>query len=53
MNPSPRARIRVAEVCFTAAILTLALSPAALAGNFTIDWWTVDSGGAMSSRRHA
>ncbi len=30
-------------------ILTLALAPAALAGNFAIDWYTIDGGGAMSS----
>ena len=30
-------------------ILTLALIPAALAGDFAIDWYTIDGGGGFSS----
>ncbi len=31
------------------AILMLGLAPAALAGNFAIDWYTIDGGGVMQS----
>ena len=49
MNRTTNASVRVALLRLAAATLTLALAPAALAGDFAIDSWTVDGGGEMFS----
>ncbi len=49
MNRMTNTAVRVALLRLAAASLTLALAPAALAGDFAIDWYSIDGGGEMFS----